>query len=132
MKSRSDKLALPVYLILTFILSSGFYFLIIRSGHILGGGGAYVTALMWCPAMAALLTCKYLGRGTRTLGWKWGNNRYHVWSYLIPVAYCTATYVIVWTTGLGGFYNTTFVAEFAKGFGLGPMPLGLLLASIWF
>lgn len=27
-----------------------------------GAWGAYIGCLMWCPGVAALLTCKYLGR----------------------------------------------------------------------
>ena len=43
-------------------------------------------------------------------------------SFLIPLGYATATYVVVWSAGLGGFYNQTFVATISKRFGLGPMP----------
>jgi uncharacterized protein len=122
MKPNDDKRAVPAYLLITFVLSSVFYFLVIKSGHLGGGGGAYVTGLMWCPAVAALLTCKYLGRDVRTLGWKWGDPRYQVWSYLIPLAYGTVTYAVIWLTGLGGFYNREFVTAVTKSFGLGPLP----------
>jgi hypothetical protein len=43
-----------VFLLFTFGLSSIFYFLIIRSGHVGGGGGSYAAGLMWCPGVAAL------------------------------------------------------------------------------
>jgi uncharacterized protein len=65
------------------------YFLVIKAGHLAAGGGAYVTVLMWCPAVAALLSCKYLRRDVRSLGWKWGDPRYQVISYLIPLGYAT-------------------------------------------
>jgi hypothetical protein len=73
-----DRRAVPVYVFITLLLSSIFYFLITKSGHNGGGGGAYVGGLMWCPGLAALLTCKFLGRDLGTLGWKWGKTRYHV------------------------------------------------------
>ena len=74
------------------------------------------------PGLAALLTCKYLGRDFSSLGWKWGKSRYEVVCYLIPLAYGAAIYAFVWLTGLGGFYNTQFVRRFSGGaFGLGPM-----------
>jgi membrane protease YdiL (CAAX protease family) len=122
MNSGYDRRAIPVYLLITLALSSVLYFLVIKSGHIGGAGGQYVVVLMWCPAAAAMLTCRYLGREIGTLGWKWGQPRYQVMSYLIPLAYATITYSIVWLTGLGGFYNKTFVDGIIKSFGLGPLP----------
>jgi membrane protease YdiL (CAAX protease family) len=122
MPSDDDRRAVPIYVVLTFAFSSVFYFLIIRSGHLGAGGGAYVTGLMWCPALAGMLTCKYLGRDLGTLGWKWGNPRYQVMSYLIPLAYATVTYTLVWLTGLGGAYNKEFVNGVTGRFGLGPLP----------
>jgi membrane protease YdiL (CAAX protease family) len=127
-----DRRALPAYLLLTLALSSVFWFLIIKSGHVGGGGGLYVTALMWCPAAAALLTCKILGRGVKSLAWKWGEPRYQVASYLIPLGYATVTYVIVWLTGLGGFYNKEFVTAVGSRFGLGALPAGVTIAMYFF
>jgi uncharacterized protein len=112
-----------VYLLFTLVLSSVFYFLIARSGRVGGGWGAYIGCLMWCPGVAALLTCKYLGRDVSTLGWKWGRTRYEVACYLIPLGYGTAIYAVVWLTGLGGFYNKQFYQSFSKDFGLGPLSL---------
>jgi hypothetical protein len=74
------------------------------------------------PGVAALLTCKYLGRDLATLGWRWGQTRYQVICYFIPLAYSTVIYAFVWSTGLGGFYNSEFETSFAKDFGLGPIP----------
>jgi hypothetical protein len=44
----SDRRGVLVYLLITFGLSSIFYFLIIKSGHLAAAGGAYVGGLMWC------------------------------------------------------------------------------------
>ncbi len=128
----ADRRAVPVYLLLTVALSSVFWFLIIKSGHVGAGGGLYVAALMWCPASAALLTCKILGRDVKSLAWKWGNPRYQVMSYLIPLGYATFTYVIVWLTGLGGFYNKQFVTAVGNRFGLGPLPAWASIALYLF
>jgi|SRR5579872_3078679 len=122
MSSPPDRRAIPVYLLTTFALSSILWFLIIKSGHVGGGAGAYVAALMWCPAAGALLTCKILGRDVKSLGWKWGRPRYQVASYLIPLAYSVVTYGIVWITGLGGFYDQQFVSAIGARFGLGALP----------
>ncbi len=110
------------YLALVFAFSSIFYFLIIKSGHIGAGGGVYVVCIMWCPAVAALLTCKLCGRPVASLGWKWGETRYQVASYLLPLAYATIAYSAVWILHLGGFYDHDFVAGISNRFGLGNLP----------
>jgi len=88
--------------------------------------------LMWCPGVAALLTCKSLGRDLATLGWEWGRTRYQVICYLIPLAYSLVIYIFVWSTGLGGFYNREFEASFANDFGLGPIPPWAAIALYFF
>jgi uncharacterized protein len=113
---------IAVFLLATLLISSVFYLLIIKSGHMSGGWGAYVAGLMWSPGFAALLTCKYLGRDLGTLGWKWGKTRYEVISYFISLSYAIVIYAFVWLTGLGGVYQKSFVDEITKSFGLGPMP----------
>jgi membrane protease YdiL (CAAX protease family) len=106
----------------TLAFSSIFYFLIAKAGHSAGPLINYVGCLMWCPGLAALVTCKYLGRSLSSLGWKWGSARYEIICYFIPLAYGTAVYAFVWLTGFGGFYNKDFVALISKNLGLGPMP----------
>jgi uncharacterized protein len=120
MRPNQDR-GVAVYLVFTFALSSVFYFLIARSGHVGGGWGAYIGCLMWCPGAAALLSCKVLDRDVATLGWKWGKSRYEIACYLIPLGYATLIYVFVWLTGLGGFYNRQFYESFSSDFGLGAL-----------
>ena len=84
MSSGDDGRGVPAYLLITFCISSVFYFLVIKSGQSGGGRGAYVVGLMWCPAVAALLTCRYLGRDVGSLGWKWGESRYQIWMSDLP------------------------------------------------
>ncbi|HEV8184160.1 MAG TPA: CPBP family intramembrane glutamate endopeptidase, partial [Candidatus Angelobacter sp.] len=105
---------LTTFLLLTLLLSAVFYTLIIKSGHLASAAGSYVLSLMWCPAVAAMLTCKLFGRDLGTLGWKWGETRYQVMSYCIPLLYATITYAVVWLTRLGGFYDWQFVSGVAK------------------
>lgn len=54
-------------------------------------------------------------------GWKWGRTRYEIMGYLLPLAYGTTSYAFVWLTGFGGFYNTQFIEDLSKDFGLAPM-----------
>jgi len=92
------------YLACTFALSSIFYTLIIRAGHLSAGHGLYVLGLMWCPGISAMLTCLIRRRSIASLGWKW-KWRYQLASYLIPIAYAGIAYAVVWATGLGGVPN---------------------------
>lgn len=109
---------IPVFLALTFALSGGPYFLIISSGSLDAGGGWYPIALMWCPGIAALLTCLLYHRNLRGLGWKWGRTRYQATACLLPIGYGLLAYGIVWLSGLGGF-DTSFSRDWATWFVLG-------------
>lgn len=120
--SFGESRAIPIFLLTTLLISSVFYFLIIKSGHMGGGWGAYVAGLMWSPGFAALLTCKLLRRDLSGIGWRWGNTRYEVIGYLIPLGYSIVIYALVWLTGLGGVYNKSFVERITDSFGLGPIP----------
>jgi uncharacterized protein len=114
--------AIPIFLLATLLISSVFYFLIIKSGHMSGGWDAYVAGLMWSPGFAALLTCKLLRRDLSGIGWGWGKTRYEVAGYLIPLGYSIVIYGFVWLTGLGGVYNKSFVDQITNSFGLGLIP----------
>ncbi len=65
MKLAAERSAVLVYLLFTWIVSSLFYFLIIKSAGTNAANGAYTTGLMWCPAIGALLTCKVSRPPTR-------------------------------------------------------------------
>ncbi len=94
-----------IYLLLVFAFSSVFYFLVLHSGKLGSAHGLYVIGIMWCPALAAFATLKLKHRSLSELGWKWPQTRYMVMSWYIPLLYAAIAYVIVWTTGLGGFPN---------------------------
>jgi membrane protease YdiL (CAAX protease family) len=128
----NDRRAVPAYLLFTLCLSSVFYFLIAISST---GGGEWVDytgCLMWCPALGALLASRYLGRSVSTLAWKWGETRYQVAGYLVPLGYTGLIYAFVWTTGAGGFYNKAFVDLIAKDLGLGRLPQWAIIALCFF
>ena len=114
MAANNGRRAVAVYLGFTLAFSSIFYFLIAKSGHVGGGWGAYIGCLMWCPGVAALLTCKYLGPDVSSLGRKWGKTRYQAIRYFILLAYGTVTYAFVWLAGLGGFTTSSSWRVFRK------------------
>ena len=124
---RDSRSRVVFFLILTAAISGVFYFLIIHAGRLGAGRGLYVLGLMWSPGVAGLLT-RYRSEGSlRNHGWTWGNPRYQWASYLIPVAYAAAVYLVVWATGLGGFYNRAFLDEQSAAFGWTGLPAGLRL-----
>ena len=106
-----------LYLLLTLLLSCIFYALIIGTGQMGAGRGMYVLGLMWCPGLAAVLACRLRGEDLGRLGWRWGEWRWQWTSYLVPLAYTAIAYVIVWTTGLGGFGNPEFIDGLGKTLG---------------
>jgi len=57
----ADRRGIPVYLLVTWTVSSLFYFLIIKSAGTNAASGAYTTGLMWCPACFDVLDLDGLG-----------------------------------------------------------------------
>lgn len=115
MPSTDENRALPSYLLFTFGFSAIFYSLIAT-----GGGGDwvdYIGCLMWCPALGALTACAYLGRSVSTIAWRWGESRWEIACYLIPLGYAIIVYVPAWITGIGKFYNKPFLDLVSKDFG---------------
>jgi uncharacterized protein len=127
MKKIATSYPIITFLLITFSLSSIFYSLIIHVGQLGGGFNMYVTGLMWCPGIAALLTSKISGRAISLLGWQWGQTKYQIRSYLIPLLYAFITYLIIWSFGWGGFYNDAFITEVATSFGWTQLPKGLVI-----
>ena len=97
--ARHPEEATWLYLPLTFAFSGVVWTLIIWSGHLYMGFGLMVPAIMWCPALAALVTCRLLGREFGSLGWRWPNNRYIVAGYFVPLVYTSVAYGAVWALG---------------------------------
>lgn len=114
-----------LFLLLAFALSGVFYALVIATGHLGGAMGMYVTGLMWCPGVAALLTCRLRGESPARLGWRWGDWRWPWLAYLVPLGYALATYAIVWGTGLGGFGNPEFLEKIGAALGFAGAPAWL-------
>ena len=116
-----------VFLELTLAFSAVFWALIIWSGHLNMAFGLVIPALMWCPALAALLTCRLLGRDFRTIAWQWPQGKYLIAAYLIPLAYSSLSYGLVWTLGLAG-WNSQFVGVAVQELGLTGLPRSLSFA----
>jgi len=103
-----------IFLSIVAILSSLFHYAIVN----LYPSRIYIGGLMWCPAIAAIITLKLKGRSISTLHWNWGNWKYIRLSYFVPALYGITTYILIWVFGLGGLPNEEIVLEWAKELGL--------------
>jgi uncharacterized protein len=123
-----SKKAIAVFLLFTLLLSSVVWILTLHAentGRI--GGRIFGYGIMWCPALATYLTCKVLKIQISGLNWQWGKPRYQLWAYLVPVIYASITYLIIWLTGWGGFYDKAFVSSTAKELGWSNLPAGVFI-----
>ncbi|PWT89106.1 MAG: CPBP family intramembrane metalloprotease domain-containing protein [Blastocatellia bacterium] len=117
----SSKKTTQLYLQLTLAFSAVVWTLIIWSGHLNMGFGVVVPAIMWCPALAALVTCRLLRRDIRCLAWRWPDNRYIAAAYCVPLAYTSLAYGAVWALRLAG-WNSEFVRAVAEDVELKGLP----------
>jgi membrane protease YdiL (CAAX protease family) len=119
------------YLVLTFALSSIFYWQIAGSGQM---KMLPVLGLMWCPGVAALITRLVFQRNLRGIGWGWGRTRWQILSYVLPPLMSLVVYGLVWLTGLGGFSGEGVTGMVTREIGVTlPLPLVLgMLATVGF
>ena len=84
----------------------------------LGTTYSWTMALMWTPALAALLTCKILNINLGMLGWKWGQSRWHVMAYLTPILYLMLASAALLLIGCADFDPAKFLKKSADWMGL--------------
>jgi uncharacterized protein len=129
-ETRSSRSQAMMYVLLVFLFSSVFYFLILRAHTLNGAGGLYVLGIMWCPALAAFTTLLLNGRKASELGWKWPSRKYAAMSWYIPLIYAGIAYAIVWISGLGGFPNHQFMLTLVDRMGLRLSPAASTLLYV--
>jgi uncharacterized protein len=119
-----------VFLLLTFAFSCFPYYLIVHSGHLRVGNGMGGALIMWCPGLAAIVTCALMRIDLATLGWNWRPTRYQVWSYFIPILYALPVYVAAWAVIRGSFAFGDFAESMGSAYGFPHHPTAatLLLA----
>lgn len=129
-ETRGSRRQAVMYVLFVFLFSSVFYLLMLRAHTLGGGGGLYVTGIMWCPALAAFTTLWLNGRKASELGWKWPSRKYAAMSWYIPVLYAGIAYAIVWISGLGGFPNHQFMQTLVERMGLRISPAASTLVYV--
>jgi membrane protease YdiL (CAAX protease family) len=127
----SARARIITYLILTFALSSVFYWQIVGTGKM---KMLPVFGLMWCPGVASLITRLIFQRNLRGIGWGWGATRWQALAYLLPPVMALVVYGLVWVTGIGGVSGEPLTAAVARGAGVKlPLPAVLgMLATVGF
>ena len=103
-----------IFLVLVFAITSPFHYAIVN----LYPSRIYVGAIMWCPAIAAILTLRIKGRSVSSLNWKWANSNYTQLAYIVPAIYTIITYGLIWIFGLGSLANEETILGWAKEIGL--------------
>jgi membrane protease YdiL (CAAX protease family) len=113
-----------LFLAITALLSAVFETLMGRIGsmtHYL------VMGVMWCPAVAAILSCLILRRSVRSLPWRWPGAKWILAAWALPIGYGLVIYTPVWLLSLGGsgFGSAGTLAQWSQEIlGKGPTSLG--------
>jgi uncharacterized protein len=91
------------------------------------GQGRVVHTLMWCPTLAALLTCYLGGISISSLGFSWPKFRYIALGYGLPIVYALLAYVPYWIAVHGSANLANFTSSSAASLQLHSGPGALLL-----
>jgi len=103
-----------IFLIMVAILSSLFHYAIVN----LYPSRIYIGGLMWCPAIATIITLKITKRSISSLNWNLGNWSYIRFSYFIPAFYNCITYLLILLLGFGSIVNGEMILDWANEIGL--------------
>ena len=103
-----------IFLAIVTTLSSLFHYAIVN----LYPSRIYIGGLMWCPAIATIITLKIKRRSISSLNWNWGNWKYIRLSYFVPAIYALITYILIWIFGFGALADEGLILDWAKELGL--------------
>jgi uncharacterized protein len=116
------------YVALVALFSLPWYLLVIHTKELGMGQGRVVHTLMWCPTLAALLTCYLGGISISSLGFAWPKLRYIGLGYGLPILYALLAYIPYWIAVRGSFNLAGFSNSSATSLQLQPTGLALLLS----
>ena len=105
-RTTAPKQVVGVYLILVFALSSIFWYLITAKPQFAVDTGILrysVTLLMWCPAVAAIITRLILQSNLSGFGFKIGELRWWLLAILIPITVGFVMFGSAWVSGVAPF-----------------------------
>ncbi|MFH1593895.1 MAG: CPBP family intramembrane glutamic endopeptidase [Candidatus Omnitrophota bacterium] len=90
------------YVILTFLLSSVGYYLLIHSKALGLNPLIVMFYLMWCPGLSGIINSLAYEKNLSGLGLKPGRPQWLGLGYFLPICYATLAYGIIWLVGFGG------------------------------
>lgn len=96
------------------LLSAICYYAILK----LNPTSIYVGALMMCPALSAFITLKLMKRPISSIPWSLKCLKNLRLSYLVPLAYITISYVLIWVFGFGDILNQETITEWSQELGM--------------
>ena len=102
----NPKQVVAAYLVLVFALSSIFWYIISARPQFAVDSGLlrYSSALlMWCPAVAAIVTRLFFQRNLDGFGFKIGELRWWLLAIVIPIAVGLVMFGTAWVTGIAPF-----------------------------
>lgn len=108
------RITILLFLGILTLLSAICYYAILQ----LNPTSIYVGALMMCPALSAFITLKLMKRPISSLPWGLKHIKYLRLSYLVPVAYITISYVLIWVFGFGDLLSQETMTEWSQELGM--------------
>ena len=106
--------AIFTLLVFLTIMSATFHYAIVN----LYPSSIYIGGLMWCPALAPIVTLKLKRLSISSLKWDWGNWKYISLSYFVPALLVLITYLFIWSFSFGGLPNGQMILDWAEELGL--------------
>jgi len=93
---------ITTFLVLTFLLSSIGYYLIVHSKDLGINLSLAMFYLMWCPGISGITTYLIYEKGLSAIGWRLGRLKWLGLAYSLPIIYATGAYGVIWLSGLAG------------------------------
>lgn len=117
---------IATFLVLTFLFTF-FFQTLISLFKPESAKDTYILGIVWSPAFAAIATSFLYRKDLAEFGWNWGKPRYIGLSYTIPFLYVLISYLVVWSSGLGVFFNPESMQEVAKNYGWEALPNNVIV-----
>lgn len=124
----SPKTTVTTYVVLCFLFSSPIWYLSARATAAEtddSGGLLYTVAVMWCPALAAIVTRLWRGGGLRGFGWCLGKVRWLLWAAVIPIVAGLLMFGSAWISGVAPIDGAKLAKILSPGF----IPFFLLVSG---
>jgi membrane protease YdiL (CAAX protease family) len=128
----NPRISVLTFVVLTFLFSSLFWFLTATTPLVHENATRlllFTIGVMWCPALAAVITRLYFQRNLRGFGFYPGEPKWLLLAMLLPVVVGLVMFGIAWVTGIAPFSDEGAMKIFS--FAFIPTFLWLLLFNLF-